>query len=325
MLIRLLGVLAILLLPVASASSNPVPNDVAVELNALPRRVVEGGTMEDRRRLIANCGAHGIDLLDPPTLTYMAMHFNELRDELAESQRPPHAPSGRLQEWYRARTRSAEDRMLMLRSLRMWLDQTVNEAPRHGSMRILDYGDQVPNAVMETRLVAAEFLADWSDRDALPRIRALEDSLKRHPNAGRGSMKNTSLCLRQSILRITEPEHAGFFVTDPRGGIACHRGLEAASEVEYELDRRRYRPLTVEERAALAKLLIPVDRAPSSNWASGIHRLRITFPDGLVAQFSATEPGVVRYEDNSRMTYREPLPLKNPRLHEFLKECAERR
>lgn len=217
------------------------------------------------------------------------------------------------------RALDAEDRTLMLRSLRAWLKEPVHEAPMHGSMRVDGDAEEVGREVMETRLVAAELLADWSDRDALPAIRALEDSLKRHPRAGRGSMKNPSLCLQQSILRIAEPKRAGFFVAAPGSGIDCHRGLETASAVECEMDRRSYRPLTAQERSTLAKLLIPGDRAPATSWAGGVHPLRITYPDGLVARLSATEAGVVCYEDNTRMTYRQPLRMKNPRLHEFLK------
>lgn len=323
-MIRLFAVL-VLLIFTAPALANPVPERSAVEFNALPKRVVEGGAIEDRRRLVADYGAYGIDLLEQPTLAYMVSHFEQLRDELAESQRPPHAPSYRLQDWYRAHARTAEDRAVMLHALRAWLSEAVHEAPIRGGMRLADFEDQVPNAVMETRLVAAELLADWSDHDALPAIRALEDSLKRHPNAGRGSMKDTGLCLRQSILRIAEPKRAGFFVAVPNGGIACHRRLETAIAVECDAGGGRCRTLTLQERSRLAKLLISCDRAPSSSWVGGPGRLRITYPDGLVAELSATEPGVVRYSDNSRMTYREPLALENARLYEFLKTFAERR
>jgi hypothetical protein len=322
--IRVSGILALLLLA-APVSANPVPESVGVEFNALPKRVVERGAIEDRRRLVANYGAYGIDLLDSRTLGYMARHFEQLRDELAESQHPPYAPSYRLHDWYRAHACTAEDRVIMLRSLRAWLRQPLQEAPIHGAMRLGDFGDQVPNAVMETRVVAAELLADWADHDALPAIRALRDSLKRHPNAGRGSMNDLGFCLRQSILRIVEPECAGLFVVVRRGEITCRRGVETATAIECELGSRRYRPLTIQERSRLASLLIPCQRAPSSRWWGGGHRLRIIYPDGLVAHLSATEPGVVRYEDNSRMTRREPLPLKSPALHEFLKALTERR
>jgi hypothetical protein len=304
-----------------AAFANPVSESVANEFNALPKRVVERGSLEDRRQLIANYGAFGIDLLRPATLAYMDRHFEQLRDELAESQRPPHAPSYRLQDWYRARARTAADRAMMLRALRAWLDQPVREAPIRGSMRVVYPGDHASNAVMATRLVAAELLADWSDRDALPAIRALKDSLMRHPGAGAGSNHDPALCLRQSILRLAEPERAGFVVLLPSGRIACRRALDGATAVE-GYDGRSYRALDPGERARLAALLNSGERAPSSNWVQGPSGLRITYPDGLVAQLSATESGVVRYEDNSRMTYRESLAWKNPPLHEFIKSLA---
>lgn len=98
----------------AAAQANPVPESTAKVFNSLPREVVEEGSDVAKERLTRFFGLFGVDLLEPRTLDYMDRHLNALKAIMVEAQRPPAAPSVRLQDWYRERAHGPDRRLRVL-------------------------------------------------------------------------------------------------------------------------------------------------------------------------------------------------------------------
>ena len=309
------GWLVLLLLSVPAASAaNPVPEKVAQEFNELPARVVRDHRVEDRKKLEANYGSFGIDLLSASTLDFMADHFDALAPTLVASQGPPYKPSVRLQEWYRMHAQTDAQKRLMITSLRRWLTEPVSKAPQHGSMIEVFTADEEARAVTSVRYEAADLLADWNAKAALPEVRALYAKT-------RNDMKPEAvLCLRESLRSLEDPAHAGFLVPTARG-FEVRRKFAQVCSMTVQANWKKF-PLNAEERQACWAALEGTTRGPASQWAASNDHLIITFCDGVVASLSPTNPGIVTYRDNTHAAYRREVQMSNPLLHHVIARIA---
>ena len=177
------------------------------ELNALAREVARTDHAADRARFADFLAGEGMTFLDSTTVEWMERHLRSITPAVAESQSPPFRPRDDVQAWYRAHARSKDDRHIMIAALRGWLTEPVATVAQHGSLKIAFAPAEERVRVIEARIAAANFLATWKAREALPEIRALHDTLATLPASSNWLLPDLSFGQRKLGETLATAEH----------------------------------------------------------------------------------------------------------------------
>ena len=280
-----------------SAHANPVPErSIRAFEDAVHRWVVQPDSTS-KLEIVGFLGSYGVSrhLISAPTIDFMASHFASFAPLLIAAQTPPRPPQGSLQSWFRERaTADQADRMKAV--LREWLVVPMTETP-WTSFRIMGPPEAVQHVIFETRVSAAEQLADWRDTQALPAIRALQEKAPK------------DLVLAAAIRALTNPDHGRVLQALADGRIELHRtDRDIDSLVVSCYDALKNEPRTWNpNRGSIRKiwkslgetLVYGTRRVPYPERASfDVRKVRIRFYDGASGTFEHVNANEWQWTDD---------------------------
>ncbi len=303
-------VLVVALAP-AAALANPVPDRAAREMNERPGRWLAHPTPEDERGLIGQFAGYGISrgLLSSATVDLLERNFDRFAPLLVASQLPPHTPQASLQRWYREHADSAQAEA-MKRALRQWLTATMTEAPRSEAFQ-----DDACSAILNGRLVAAEALGDWHDREAVPDLRRLLASLRTpRVHVLPEGLLDWEAVLTTAIRRIGDPARAEVLVPGRDGRIEVRRLEELDSLVVTSADLVTGETATWRADSTGAdRICSALEQGREFDWrhrppivrgeSTQPRRLALYFRDGPVATLESSGD-MWEYGESGRRTFR---------------------
>ena len=291
-----------------TAGANPVPDEVALEFRNLVDATITTGTCPDPTRLTHHFGSFGLDLLDPGQRRGIAVNFDAFAPLLAASQTPEHRPHYAIHRLYR-RYADTDQRALMLRSLRRWLTEEIEQAPREGSMRIMGPDELVREIIDHCRVVAAEMLGDWQDEASAATMANLQPKCDERSNCLE--------VLHWACLRLTDPCAGRVLALDSSESLQfCVTGSDLKSITLPDDDPYT---LTDRERQHAWDLLIAAQPDTNSRWAGGPRHVVLTFTNGCEVKLSPTEPDRLVWTDNTTLDRRRRLTIRSRPLHAFIK------
>ena len=264
-----------------------------------PGRYLREPNAETRRAFIRTLGGGSLDvyLETPDTLALILQNLETFVPLLVAAQTPPFVPDEGLQAWFRAV--APRHRAEMVRALSGWLLPGSDSIARyHGSSRW--------EPIAEVQSSAAQRLADWDAREALPGLRALRGRLGAEAR-DRGADALKSLEQLDDALRRLEgvpgvapltPDGRGGFRSRFRSGQILTARVSGSSHQDPEGVL-----LEPAERESLWNMVL-VARETLFLGRNSSGRVEISFDDGSTARLGSDTSGVISGSNSTRITSR---------------------
>ena len=297
--------------------------------DALQAALTDTATTADREqashRLAMAIAQWGFSFQPAEIRDALASKMRLLEPGLVESQRVARMPDMRLHQEFRARV-GAAGRTVMCVALRSRVvfppALQKNQTPPPGT----------PSRAAEALIPVidfAEVLADYGDREAVPAIQAVIDSLqgrKFSPPEWKPPQQ-PAWYLQRAIRRIEgksndlvrENSHQEWSFAP---GLTVEETWLAGTMADREWKRI---PIPAERALRLLRMEEHGTRFQSTGGPQMLHTLaglRLEFPGGVEALLFAGEDGSVRYDDNTRLTKTRSYQLMNKPLADSLAALA---
>ena len=322
---------ALMLLSSNIASSNPVSPDIPGAFEEAIAGIRSCDPTWPDSVFVQIIGGKNTRFLETRGLSLLEEDFGIFAPLVVKAQSPPYVIDYKVQEWYWNQANQGQ-REAMLAGLRTWLTDPIEDAPftRWGvTTRVRSERHRAL-----TRVEAAELLVDYGDRESLPLIESLRDSLA-ESFGGLQNMPDLWVevwwYLYQAGHRIDHPDEA--VLCDPVG--VDRLRLTANPE---DINRARYvnffvghHPEMPVDHDAARRVLALLEgssvigtcrdriRAPCSQANAG---MMIQFRDGRELTVSYSSRGGLVCSDNTRY-YRWAYEISHAELVGLLKEIDD--
>jgi len=300
--------------------ANPVSDDEVQAFRTLVTVTAEGSACPDPEGLSRFFGRYGLDLLSEEHVKAIRARFGRFAPILAASQAPGGALNYDIQRLYRKEA-DADQREMMLVSLRRWLWEDISQVPPMGSLQLTGPEPMVMQLVMRERVRAAEILADWDDATSLPGIMALQQILK--------ETEKLTWHLERARQRLRDPCSMTAFSFEPDGKI---RFCGNKSKLERMTIRRGgWNSERIQHQCSIAEvdqlwdLLALTEASATKPRVLGSSALVLEFSSGLRLSLEPQENGELVYTDNASLGFRPPIIVSNPQLARALEGLIDRK
>ena len=227
---------------------------------AKPGRYLRGPSTETRRALVHTLGdgSLGVYLQTPDTLALIFRNLETFVPLFVAAQTPPFVPDEMLQAWFR--TVAPRHRAEMIHALVGWLaPATDSVAHYHGvAPHFLNQRDRWRH-LANVRSCAAQRLADWDAREALPGLKALRNRLGAEASRIGPDSREALESLDDAISRLEGGPCVAPLAPNGRGGFRSgFRGERILSARLLELSHRAARDVMLEpaERESLWNMVL---------------------------------------------------------------------
>lgn len=296
--------------------------------SAVGTAIISSSSDATARAWVDTLAEHSFGAVGDSTRMLVADNLDVFAPLLAESQLVARKIDSGLNGWLLPRATPLA-RRLMCDALRSRLSEP-EEALASRNPRRSDAGEGAVERWRwlreETRVAAAELLADWRDTLAIPLIEARRESIVFKAGSW-DSLSQLSVMqwwhLHQAALRIPDPLAGAIALPTGDGAIETHRTPEEIASARF---CEGWNPDTVVPRETAVRLL---EMLPSSTAAVSLPKVKnsstcgaavyVDFADGGMMRLRMVEDDGVEYADNLRKSM-SGIRLTNPGIRDLLKE-----